>query len=77
MDNIFFYVLCGINFLLVLVMAIRVESSGEKYRKPVDWNYSGYDYNQENPNALVSGKNIAGTVYALEPGNVPGLGWIL
>ena len=36
-----------------------------------------YDYEEENPNALVKGKNIAGTVYADDPENVPGLGWIL
>lgn len=36
-----------------------------------------YDYDQENPNALITGKNIAGTVYASDPDNVPGLGWIL
>lgn len=36
-----------------------------------------YDYNAENPNALICGKNIAGTVYSAYPDNVPGLGWIL
>ena len=36
-----------------------------------------YDYDQENPNALIKGKNIAGTVYSENPENVPGLGWIL
>lgn len=36
-----------------------------------------YDYDQENPNALVSGENIAGTVYASYPEGTPGLGWIL
>jgi len=39
--------------------------------------WEDYDYDRENPNALISGKNIAGTVYALEPDNAPGLGWIL
>jgi hypothetical protein len=36
-----------------------------------------YDYDSENPNALISGKNISGTVYASYPDNTPGLGWIL
>lgn len=36
-----------------------------------------YDYERENPNALVSGKPIAGTVYSSYPNNTPGLGWIL
>lgn len=39
--------------------------------------YDEYDYDRENPNALVSGCNIAGTVYASDVGNTPGLGWIL
>jgi len=34
------------------------------------------DYKKENPNALVSGKNIAGTVYSKYPENSVGLGWI-
>lgn len=36
-----------------------------------------YDYDKENPNALISGCSVAGTVYASYPGNTPGLGWIL
>jgi len=36
-----------------------------------------YDYDRENPNALVSGKSIAGTVYADDPNATPGLGWVL
>ena len=36
-----------------------------------------YNYDRENPNALVSGRNIAGTVYASYPNSTPGLGWIL
>jgi hypothetical protein len=36
-----------------------------------------YDYDRENPNALISGQNIAGTVYASYPGQTPGLGWVL
>jgi hypothetical protein len=39
--------------------------------------YSGYDYDRENPNALVSGESIAGTVYSSYPEDTPGLGWIL
>lgn len=40
-------------------------------------NKEKYDYDTENPNALVYGQNIAGTVYVAEPNNVPGLGWIV
>ena len=36
-----------------------------------------YNYKEENPNALITGKNIAGTVYSSEPENVPGLGWVI
>lgn len=39
--------------------------------------YDEYDYDRENPNALMSGRAIAGTVYASYPENTPGLGWIL
>lgn len=35
-----------------------------------------YDYDQENPNALISGREVAGTVYASYPDILPGLGWI-
>ena len=34
-----------------------------------------YDYDVENPNALVSGRQVAGTVYASN--QTAGLGWIL
>jgi len=36
-----------------------------------------YDYEKENPNALVSGRNISGTVYSSNEKDTPGLGWIL
>lgn len=36
-----------------------------------------YDYDAENPNALITGKGIAGTVYADNPKKNPGMGWIL
>jgi hypothetical protein len=36
-----------------------------------------YDYDKENPNALITGKNISGTVYSSYPNKTPGLGWIL
>ena len=36
-----------------------------------------YDYEKENPNALVKGKNISGTVYSDNEEDTPGLGWIL
>lgn len=42
-----------------------------------NFNKEKYNYDEENPNALITGKNIAGTVYSSEPENVPGLGWII
>lgn len=36
-----------------------------------------YDYDAENPNALIQGVNVAGTVYAKYPQVSGGLGWIL
>lgn len=38
---------------------------------------NAYNYDRENPNALVSGRAVAGTVYSSNVGNTPGLGWIL
>lgn len=40
-------------------------------------NKESYDYDRENPNALRTGYNVAGTVFASYPDNVPGLGWVL
>lgn len=53
----------------VVVLAFFLYRSEEKYDE--------YNYDRENPNALITGKNIAGTVYASYPGNTPGLGWIV
>lgn len=39
--------------------------------------YDEYDYNRENPNALITGRVIGGTVYSSNENDVPGLGWIL
>ncbi len=40
-------------------------------------NREKYDYDQENPHALVSGGLIAGTVYSDNLECTPGLGWIV
>jgi hypothetical protein len=58
-----------IFYLFVVIVAILLVYL---YR-----NRENYDYDAENPNALRTGYNVAGTVYASYPGNVPGLGWIL
>lgn len=36
-----------------------------------------YDYDAENPNALQTGRGVAGTVYASYPNMSGGLGWII
>ena len=36
-----------------------------------------YNYDLENPNALVMGKNVAGTVFDSYPDKTPGIGWVL
>lgn len=51
---------------LILFLLFLLKSSEEKY-----------DYDRENPNALVSGCSVAGTVYSSYPNETPGLGWIL
>lgn len=53
-------------FFLILFLILLFNSSEEKY-----------DYDRENPNALVSGCSVAGTVYSSYPNETPGLGWIL
>lgn len=52
--------------LLILTIKIIIEKRSEQY-----------DYDAENPNALIQGRNIAGTVYSSNVSNTPGLGWIL
>jgi hypothetical protein len=65
-------------FSLLLINNIvepLVRCMAEQYCKTTD--PDEYDYDRENPNALVKGENIAGTVFSLESDNVPGQGWIL
>ena len=62
----------AITELLIVagLMIIYLTYTGIKGKEP-------YDYQRENPNALICGKNIAGTVYAAYPEKAPGLGWIV
>jgi len=65
-----------INFLLlaciiILIILYLKKKGTEKYCGHM------YNYDQENPHALISGKEISGTVYSENPENVPGLGWIV
>ena len=60
---------CILFFSLLFVYTTK--TNREKYMD------NEYNYDKENPNALVSGQNIAGTVFASEPTNTPGLGWVL
>lgn len=60
-----------LNIVLTLALILAASAYGKSKQK------ESYNYYQENPNALVSGKNISGTVYASYPENDPGLGWIL
>lgn len=60
-----------ILILLIPLILILLNKKKEKYDP------YRYHYTQENPNALMSGKEISGTVYSEEPDNVPGLGWVL
>lgn len=61
-------VLGGVILIVGIIYAQRSRASER---------YSGYNYDQENPNALVTGKEIAGAVYASYPQQVGGLGWVL
>lgn len=64
-------ILIGIIFLLFFELAMI-----RKIRLKENWDYTGYDYPRENPNALVQGESISGTVYS-STRETPGLGWIL
>lgn len=57
----------------VVALAVMYGQQKEKER----FEDGEYDYDRENPNALVSGYNVAGTVYSSYPDATPGLGWIL
>jgi hypothetical protein len=61
-----------VTILAVILICILV-------KKAIDEPFEDgeYDYDRENPNALVTGYNVAGTVYASNPNNTPGLGWVL
>ena len=56
-------------FLLMIISSLLLY---KKFKKP-----EKYDYEAENPNALISGKNISGTVYSSNTEDSPGLGWVL
>jgi hypothetical protein len=58
------------NLIMLVLLILFSVLYGERKEK------EKYDYDRENPNALVHGDLIAGTVYASDPGNTPGLGWI-
>jgi len=64
-------ILClGILLILSLDRTTDSEPFGDTY----------YDYDVENPNALVSGRPVGGTVYASsgeKVGGLGGLGWII
>jgi len=77
----FYILILTLTLVLILVYLISTkrkdeddeeDTIGEDY-----WDYSGYNYPQENPNAVVSGTPISGTVYVSEPKNNTGMGWIL
>jgi len=74
MKSIFLYVFLSVSTLLFFLLLVNPpkEPGTED-----DEDYDGYDYDRENPNALVTGLNVAGTVYASYPGQTGGLGWIL
>ena len=71
--------MCEIWIMCILVLVLFAMTVSI-WIKIVNCNYckhEDYNYDEENPNALITGQNIAGTVYASDPDNAPGLGWIL
>ena len=67
-ENITANLLLTVIALLLLIPKKRDERYVQDYH---------YNYDRENPNALVTGENIAGTVFASYPDETPGLGWVL
>lgn len=69
MKVLLFFVLLIYVYMLGKILKVMLE----KYNSDPN----AYNYDRENPNALVSGRAVAGTVYSSNVGNTPGLGWIL
>lgn len=65
-----------ILIFLITILIIQIFTY-VKILKREKYDPYAYNYNKENPNALIQGELVGGTVYALEPDNAPGLGWIL
>ncbi len=61
--------------LICCIIALSVIYGEQKEKERFE--EGEYNYDQENPNALVTGYLAGGTVYASYPENSPGLGWIL
>jgi hypothetical protein len=60
-----------VGALITFIVLYALEVKKEKYDP------NAYNYDRENPNALISGRVVGGSVYAAYPQNAPGLGWIL
>ena len=79
----FYILILTLTLVLILVYLISTRKNSEDAcsedacSEEDYWDYSGYNYPQENPNAVVSGTPISGTVYVSEPKNNTGMGWIL
>ena len=67
-----FDIIVIISSIILLTVLIVSEYIKDNYDDP-----NAYNYDEENPHALITGENIAGTVFASDPENAPGLGWIL
>jgi hypothetical protein len=76
-SNLFYVVtspahtLVNVFLLLCLVWIAQMKVPCKKEK------YDGYDYDAENPNALITGENVAGTVFASHPEQAGGITWIL
>jgi hypothetical protein len=64
------------NIILHLILSIVIVMFYNKC-KTERYDPYAYNYDRENPNALISGRVIGGSVYTAYPNNAPGLGWIL
>jgi len=65
-----------IVILLVIVLIVCNIKQGYTKQQRYNDDPNNYHYNEENPNAVVSGTQVSGTVYAKNLNDIPSLGWI-
>ena len=71
-NNFFAFLISPIHSIINLILIFFIVYVSFEYGKK-----ENYDYDAENPNALITGRNVANSVYASYPNQVGGLSWVL